>query len=471
MSKSTIFYFLLLCFITSPGKAQEIHSHPELQNIPANYYTKIEHKFSSIAGILTKKSLKYLQKFKRREDKFQNKMRQFNSPGSKDLVFETDRKYNDLFNEVTSERTPDDVKLTQYNSYLDTVSTAFFFLCKDRSLPVKVKLPVFSLDKLKSRINQSDKIKEFLGERERQIHEVLSKCIKLPAALKKAFQRVRKTNYYYSAEVNEIKNLLNDPKKLERKALAILNKLPAFKAFMRENGQLASLFQIPGNSNSIENLTGLQTIMSVQSLIQQNVSTGGINASAQIQQFIGLAHNEIEKLKYKINEYGGGNSDAAIPGFKPNSQKVKAFLKRLEYSADIQFSKIPLTTGIGLGVGYKLNDKSVIGIGMSYKMGIGKLAHIAITSQGIGLRSFMDWKIKKQVFVSGGYEMNFNTSFKNINQLKEFNAWQLSAFLGMSKKYRVSKKVRGELKLLYDLLANSHQPVSESLVFRMGYKF
>jgi hypothetical protein len=269
--------------------------------------------------------------------------------------------------------------------------------------------------------------------------------------------------------VNEIKDLLKDPKKLELKALAILNKLPVFQSFMRQNSQLASLFQVPGN-NSFENLTGLQTRATVQSLIQQNISASGPNASAQIQQYIGLAHNEIKKLKYKINEFGGGNSDLEIPNFKPNTQRSKTFWKRVEYSVDMQFSKIPMTTCVGLGVGYKLNDKSVIGIGISYKIGIGKLPHIAITNQGIELRSFMDWKIKKQLFVSGGYEMSHNTSFKNFDQLKDLNEWQVSSLFGISKKYRVSKKVKGEMKLLYDFLANTHQPVSQSLVFRMGYK-
>ncbi len=58
-----------------------------------------------------------------------------------------------------------------------------------------------------------------------------------------------------------------------------------------------------------------------------------------------------------------------MPDFKPNNQKIKSFLKRLEYTTDVQFSKtnslLPNTANIGLGIGYKLNDKSIIGIGMN----------------------------------------------------------------------------------------------------------
>jgi len=102
---------------------------------------------------------------------------------------------------------------------------------------------------------------------------------------------------------------------------------------------------------------------------------------------------------------------------------------------------------------------------------MGTIQHIVFTSQGLGLRSYMDWKIKKQFFLSGGYEMNCNTVFKNIEQLKNYDAWQRSALIGISKKYKISKKVQGEMKLLYDFLANAHAPVSQPVVFRLGYKF
>jgi hypothetical protein len=50
---------------------------------------------------------------------------------------------------------------------------------------------------------------------------------------------------------------------------------------------------------------------------------------------------------------------------------------------------------LGLSVGYKLNDKSIIGIGASYKIGWGSSwKNISITNQGVGLRSFIDWQLK-----------------------------------------------------------------------------
>ncbi len=146
----------------------------------------------------------------------------------------------------------------------------------------------------------------------------------------------------------------------------------------------------------------------------------------------------LNKFKEKINQLGGGSSDIEMPDFKPNNQKVKNFLNRLEYTTDIQFAKsnnlLPSALNIGLGIGYKLNDKSILGVGMSYKMGMGTIQHISITHQGIGFRSYGDYKIKGSIFLSAGYEMNYNAAFKNIEQLKNYNAWQGSALIGISKK-------------------------------------
>jgi hypothetical protein len=44
-----------------------------------------------------------------------------------------------------------------------------------------------------------------------------------------------------------------------------------------------------------------------------------------------------------------------------------------------------------------------------------------------------------------------------------------SGLIGLSKKYNVSKKVDGEMKLPHDFLANQHRPLTQPVVFRLGY--
>ncbi len=496
-----IFYLLLFCLYAIQGKTQDATSVlSNIEGIPEDYYGRVDKKISSIDKQLSKKSAKYLAKFQRRDNKFRKKLRKLN-PES--IIADRDEKYKEFFKKINipstskgfikirvllsnksppakNEENANSPITGEYNPYLDSLNTSLSFLNQFKGTSHKVESPLANLHSLKNKFQQSEKVKEFIAERKNQLKEALSKFTKIPPDLKSQYDKLGKTAYYYSAQVKEYKEMLKDPKKIEQKTLAALNRLPAFQKFMKENGQLASLFRINENVDPAQALAGLQTRSSIQGIIQQRISSGGPNAMQIVQQNIAQATNELNTLKDKINQVGGGSSDLEMPdlsasqaSFKPNSQRIKPFLKRLEYSANIQFEKsnrlLPSAANIGLGIGYKLNDKGAIGIGSSYKIGMGTIQHISFTSQGLGLRSYFDWKIKKQIYASGGYEMNYNVTFKNIEQLKNYEAWQRSALIGVTKKYKISKKLKGEMKLLYDFLANQHIPVTQTVLFRIGY--
>jgi hypothetical protein len=132
---------------------------------------------------------------------------------------------------------------------------------------------------------------------------------------------------------------------------------------------------MPGDPNDpayIPSLAGLQTRAQVNTLIQNQVAAGGPGAQQQFSQNLQSAQSQLQQLKDKINKWGGESSDDIMPeGFKPNNQKTKSFFQRLEFGTDFQAQRaqymFPITTDIGLSVGYKLNDKSIIGVGASYK--------------------------------------------------------------------------------------------------------
>ena len=234
----------------------------------------------------------------------------------------------------------------------------------------------------------------------------------------KDLKKINKEVYYYSEQIKEYKEIINDPGKIEKKAIELLSKTKVFQDFMRRNSMLASLFRLPGDPNDpayMASLGGLQTRVQVNNLIQQQVASGGPNAQAQFQQNIQQGQSQMQQLKNKLMQFGGGSSDDIMPqGFKPNNQKTKSFLKRLEYGTNIQAQRstnfFPATTDLGLSVGYKLNDKSIIGVGAAYKIGLGHgWDHMELSSQGAGLRSYVDWKLKGSIWISGGYEMNYKS--------------------------------------------------------------
>jgi hypothetical protein len=198
---------------------------------------------------------------------------------------------------------------------------------------------------------------------------------------------------------------------------------------------------------------------------------GGNPMQSQLQ----AAQGQMDQLKDKINKLGGGNSDMAMPdGFKPNSQKTKSFLQRLEYGFNVQSQGsnnfLPSISDLALTVGYKINDKSTLGVGASYKLGWGRpFNDIHVSSEGVGLRSFLDIKAKGSIWITGGYELNYLQAFSKFDDLKKPDVWQRSGLLGLTKKYKIGKK-QGNMQLLWDFLSYSQVPKAQAIKFRVGYR-
>jgi hypothetical protein len=246
---------------------------------------------------------------------------------------------------------------------------------------------------------------------------------------------------------------------------------------------LASMFRMPTDDPNdpayLQSLAGLQTRVQVNQMIQNQIGSGGPNAMNQIQNNIQQAREQMQQLKNKITQYGSGSSDDIMPeGFKPSNQKTKSFLKRLEFGTNIQMQRaqyyFPVTSDLGLSVGYKLNDKSIVGIGASYKVGLGSgWDNISFSQEGAGLRSYIDCKLKGSFWISGGFEANYKTALNNVAQLKNLNAWQQSGLIGLSKVVDVKSSFfkKTKVQFLWDFLSYQQVPKTQAVLFRIGYGF
>src|SRR4029079_12966301 len=119
----------------------------------------------------------------------------------------------------------------------------------------------------------------------------------------------------------------------------LLSKTKVFRDFMRRNSMLALLFRLPDDNDPpyIATLAGLQTRVQVNNLIRQQIAPCGLNARVQFQQSIQQEQSQMQLLKNKLIQFGKGSSDDVMPeGFKPNGQKIRSFLKRLEFGTNIQ---------------------------------------------------------------------------------------------------------------------------------------
>jgi hypothetical protein len=449
------------------------------QPVSAQYLEQVNAKAGRLEQKLDKQSERIITQFLKEENRLKRKLARKDSAAATAVFGDAKQQYGQLQQKLAGTQ-----QLQQYIPSLDTLSSSLKFLQQNPQLlavakgPAKLKETMEKVNGLQSEFQKAEEIKKFLKERKQYLKDQLGKL-----GLAKELKKLNKQAYYYSAQVNEYKQLLKDHKKAEQKAIGLLSKTKLFKDFLRNNSQLASLFRLPGDPNdptAQASLAGLQTRVQVNSLVRQQIAAGGPNAQAQFSQNMQQAQSQLNELKNKLNKLGGeGSGDLDMAeGFKPNQQKTKSFLQRIELGANIQSQKsngyFPVTSDIGLSAGYKLNDKSVIGIGASYKMGWGEnIRNIKISHQGIGLRSFIDIKLKGSFWLTGGYELNYWNGFRRIAELRDRSAWQESGLIGVSKVLDMRSKIlkKAKMQLLWDLLSYRQVPKPAAVVFRVGYTF
>lgn len=454
-----------------------------LEKMPDKLIQQLDTKYSKIDNKIESSSTKMLKKMQRQEEKLKTKLAKLDSNKAKEL-FANSQQYYAKLNDQLKNKTAKAQQLNQYIPGLDSLSTATQFLQNAGSKmqgfkPEKLlQLKQLSgvLNSTQSSIQNATDIRKLLSERKQQLQQALKQY-----DLGKQLKSMNKEIYYYQEQLKEYKTLLQDQQKLEQKALAYVRELPAFKEFMHKNSLLAKLFPMPANYGTAQALAGLQTRASIQAdLAQRMTGTGGVNPQQYMQQQMQAGQQQLSQLKDKVNKLGGSDASIEMPSFKPNTQKTKSFWKRLEYGLNIQSQKtnslLPTTTDIGLTAGYKLNDKSTIGIGSSYKLGWGNsIREIHLTNQGIGLRSFLDIKLKGSFWITGGYEQNYLPKLgEKLDALAipsiRSNSWQESGLIGLTKKYKIGKKTNN-LQLLWDFLSYQQVPRTQAIKFRIGYTF
>ncbi len=391
---------------------------------------------------------------------------------------------------------------TSYKEYIplmDTLNTSMKFLqTKSSNLPIQSEATkaISSINGLQTQFANAAAIKNYLNQQNQELTATFSKY-----GMGKQLTAYKVQAYYYKQQVQEYKEVAKDPSKMEEKAIGVLTKLPVFQSFMQKNSQLASLFPTPENYGTAQALVGLQTRASVQQLLQSKFGStssplgvgggaeGGDNSGAGsfVTQQLQGAQTQLSALKDKVNGAKNGSysnapsgGDTSLAGFKPNSQRTKSFWKRLEFGANIQSQRpnnlLPVTSNMAATVGYKLNDRNTIGIGASYNMGWGNgINHMALSTQGVGIRSYWDMKVKNGLSITGGYEKTYMPTLQEKFTLfyshKNWSLWRPSALIGITKKVTITKSKSSTVQLFYDLLNTHNHIQTQPLVFRVGWGF
>jgi len=478
--------WLLVVFLLLPGSylnrslAQDSSSlYNKVFSFPDKLFGSIDRKSSQLQDKLTKQTERYLKKLARQEKKLQRKLARQDSAAAARIFNGADSQYAVLQKGLTQTS-----RLTAkaghiYNGHLDSVTTTLLFLQQNKlpgqssDIQSRLQGSLSQLKGVQDKLDQTAAVRQVLEQRQQYLQEQLGK-----SGLAQQFRGYKETMYYYRAQMDEYKKAWENPSELEAKAMNMVSRTAVFRDFFNKHSALAGLFRLPGSGTPPAAIAanGLQTRDMLQQELLQRFGSGP-NVQQSLQQSIGDAQSQLSREKDKLNQLlSKGGGDISMPAFKPNNQKTKSFLQRLEFGANVQSTRsnyfFPVTTDIGASLGYKLSDKSVTGIGVSYKAGWGRdIRHISVSHQGIGLRSFLEVKIKAGFWLSSGGELNYRAAFNNFSVLSDFSPWQKSALLGVTKKYNVGKKWKGNLQLLYDFLYRQQVPAAQPVVFRTGYVF
>ncbi len=462
---------MLSCFAQDqPGRVMAV------TNFPSKFFSRIQHKTASLDEALTRQTEKYLQKMARREERLRRKLYKVDSSAAKTLFAGSAARYAALTQKLATDTgSGSSLGLNgEYQAYTDSLQGMLKFMGDNPKALASLR----QLQSLQAKMQDAEQVKEYIRERKQQISQYVQQHTNLSGLLGKDYQGFNQDVYYYSQQVRAYKEMLNDPDKLTKEALAVLGKLPAFQTFMKETSQLSTMFSLPSNYGNPATLAGLQTRDQVAALINQQVAAGGAGGQAALQANLQSAQSQMDGYKDKLSKLGAGSGDIDMPDFKPNNQKTKSFWRRLEYGTNFQTTRnnyyFPTVSDFGLSVGYKLTDRSTIGLGASYKLGWGNgIQHIAFSSQGAGLRSFLEVKIKGSFSFSGGYELNRTLPFSTYQQLRNWDTWTKSGLVGLTKtvsmKSRVFKKTK--VQLMWDFLSYQQVPRTQAVVFRLGYNF
>ncbi len=479
-----------LCLVFKVGHAQSADSTAtKVLNYPSRLFGKLQSKISGLNNQLSSQTQNVLQKMASQEARLQQKLMARDSLGAKQLFAGSAAQYTALIQKMKSDTgRPKQTISGQYQPYVDSLQGELSFLKQNPQLSnanaISLQGSISQLQAAQAKLQVANQAQTFIQQRRSQITQYLTQHSNLENLTGKYTAAMSQQAYYYSQTVNQYRDMLNNPDRLEQKALAMVGRLPAYQTFMKTNSQLSGLFKLPGGdgtSGVAQAIPGLQTHSQISQQVQGQLTagaTGGGDGMGAMQSKVQAAQSELDSYKAKLGQLGGGSTAAAAPDFRPNDQKTKSLWHRLEYGVNFQTTHstyyYPTTTDLGLTLGYRLGHSNVVGIGASYKMGWGSdIQHIALSGQGVGLRSFLQVAIKSGLSATGGFEYNYTVPFTSYQQLRQLEYWTRSGLLGLSKVVSMKSQVfkKAQLQLLWDFLSYEQVPQTQPLLFRIGYTF
>jgi hypothetical protein len=485
--KVYVCFFLSVFLFYKVSFGQSRSNADTLGKFPSRMLAKIDGKTSNLDDAVTSQSERYLRKLQQKDKNIQDQLLILDSNKANRVNADNlQQRYSSLMQKIKSDSAMLNPSMgPQYLPYVDSLKVGLAFLNKNpqllnnsKILPSNIQNSLNQINLLETKMQDADQIKQFLQTRKEQLQNLMSQYSHLPPGITNLYSQYSQELYYYSQTIREYRDELNDPDKMEKTAIQLLNKIPAFTSFMQKNSFLAGLFNMPGDYGTPAAMEGLQSRDQVLALIKNQMGGGGASAASMLQQNLQTAQQDISKLRDKVSALGAGNGNIDMPDFKPQTQRTKTFMQRLEYGTSLQTQHAsdyyPTSTNIFLSVAYKMDDKKSIGIQAGYVIGWGTdINHIQVSSQGYSIGSFVDMQIKRGIFITGGYGFTFQKPMNIPQDQNGVNNFQRSGVIGLGKLVKIKSSFfkKTKIEILWNFLSYYQVPQTTPFLFQVGYNF
>lgn len=356
-----------------------------------------------------------------------------------------------------------------------------------------------SRNKLSMELRRSELIKQYIDERIIYLHTALNEYPGTSTLL----MPIMKCSYYFTDQITEYKTLFTDRSSVEKLVMKNLEGLQGTGSVFKKDVAVQNNNTINGTSTNSNFQPKLQledlfkgapkdTKSALITILENNekpkMPSAVKSATNNINEISDAITNEItdslsqdviatDSLNLALNE-----KKTKDKSWKPNPLKTKRKPDRINIGANFQLdprtASLPSSSVISASISYQCSPNCNMGIGASYiqplplKNSNNESGIHFPASPSYGMRSYIDIKVHKSIFIQGGYERNYRSySESNFGQatITPLTCLQ-SALVGVKVKYPVkNKQSRPTLEILYDFLsAQTGQP---AMVVRFGIEF
>lgn len=287
----------------------------------------------------------------------------------------------------------------------------------------------------------------------------------------KSSRGIDKNIFYIREKVKVLKAISEEPDKVEVEALELLQGQSGFEEALQGEMQVFADKDVP--ANDLERM-GYQTKQQMQHRLQQKFGTNHSGLQAGMTKQIGEYQDkfkELENVKKAVRDTKQSAQNfkhTDMAAFRINPMRALPFGRRIEKQYNWQTTRAtidgkPAMFQFSVLAGFKHTPRLSYGVGVATSIGLGKdWNNIRFTFEGLGVRTYTQYKMIWGIAAYGGYERMFkNVVFtgKNANTVEynskesQHNTRQYSeaVMLGLTKDYRINDKWNGSLQLLYDV--------------------